>query len=156
MYSESQCHEYYRTKNKRSGKTDNEISRIEFHSKKLIQDLNKLNIKERKTFNATFPNINKEFYNHFIRGYFDGDGSISIDKFGNSSFSLAGTLNILEKIQEILIKECNLNKIKIYSKGKIGFLQYGGNTQVPKIGNWLYKNSTIFLKRKKEKFNEIK
>jgi len=142
--------------NKREGKTDNEISRLEINSKKLISDLKNLGVGERKTFKTIFPEIPQELYNHFIRGYFDGDGCVSIDKTNTSSFSLAGTHDLLKIIQEILENNCKLSKVKLHTKGKIGFLQYGGNIQVPRIGEWLYKEATIFLKRKKDKFNDIK
>lgn len=51
---------------------------IDIYSKKIKDDLTNLHVGHRKTYNEIpLPNINQELIRHFIRGYFDGDGSMS-------------------------------------------------------------------------------
>ena len=50
---------------------------LTIHSKKISTDLTALGVMQNKTFKITFPDINKDLFSHFIRGYFDGDGCIS-------------------------------------------------------------------------------
>ena len=42
----------------------------------IFLDLQKLNITERKSLTLQPPILNKKLVSHFIRGYFDGDGSV--------------------------------------------------------------------------------
>ena len=45
-------------------------------SNKLVSDIEKLGVIENKTLVLTFPELPTELVHHFIRGYFDGDGSV--------------------------------------------------------------------------------
>ena len=48
---------------------------VRWRNKKDVRVLNKLGIKQRKTLNMSFVNINRDAWS-FIRGVFDGDGSV--------------------------------------------------------------------------------
>lgn len=127
-------------------------------SKKLCKDLTNLGCIKAKSHYTYFPDIPEEFYSHFIRGVFDGDGSIWFSKCHH--FEIIGNNVLIEKIQEILMKECNLNKTKfrnnLKSKNNIIAVTYGGNKQVKKIGEYLYKDcEDLYLPRKKEKIDKI-
>lgn len=51
---------------------------IDIYSKKIRDDLTSLNVGYRKTYNEIpIPKIDISLIKHFIRGYFDGDGSVS-------------------------------------------------------------------------------
>lgn len=136
---------------------------INIDSIKLVSDLIKLNCIPNKTNYTSIPNIPNNLLNHFIRGYFDGDGSISVyyqngrnDK--RCHFSITSNSNILLEIQNILINNCNLNKTKLKSYKSTNVaksLTYGGTLQVKRIYEYLYKDSTIYLKRKYDKFNQL-
>lgn len=130
-------------------------------SKKISQDLEKLGMVKAKSLILKYPNISKELNKHFIRGYFDGDGCITSSipfrakrKFVKSDvkWSIVGTKSFCKSVQEILIENISLTKTKIYKKNKIYYLEYKGGKQIKKIKEWLYDNSTIFLKRKYDKF----
>lgn len=103
----------------------------------------------------------KHLQSHFIRGYFDGDGCINVDKRNNSyNISIIGTPEFLNKIQEILMENCNLNKTKLNTNKvwteRTANLRYGGNLQVKRIGEWLYKDcEDLYIARKKEKFDKV-
>jgi len=132
--------------------------RILIESKQIVKDLSIYNIKPQKTFNFRFPNkLNKKLYNHFIRGYFDGDGCIYISKINQIEYSITSNEDFLKELQNVLILKCKLNKTKLkqYKRTKIKTMVYYGNKQAEKIYNYMYKNATIFFPRKKEKFDSI-
>lgn len=50
---------------------------FKFSNEKIVRDLNKNGVYTCKSLTLEHvPNIRKNLMNHFIRGYFDGDGSI--------------------------------------------------------------------------------
>lgn len=123
------------------------------------EQLAKLGCTQGKTFTLEFPNIDERLYSHFIRGFFDGDGCLSVRPrknrrvWGNSmdyTFNITGKETVLLKIQKILIGELQLNNNPL--KSRVGTsaktLMYRGRKVVSKIMNYLYKNATIYLKRK--------
>ena len=57
-----------------------DMCRLSFRSDQIVDDLIKLGCPPRKTFKITFPSeeiVPNNLINHFLRGYLDGDGSIS-------------------------------------------------------------------------------
>ena len=70
-----------------------------------FSDLNKLGVVERKSLILTFPTeqqVPKHLMPHFIRGYFDGDGSVYKQKQGNTKIEIGGTG--FKMITDIVIK----------------------------------------------------
>jgi hypothetical protein len=105
-----------------------------------------------------FEFVPNKLINHFIRGWFDGDGSIIIHKKNlTSSINMAGTYGNLNEIQKIFLENVKcLNPTKIYKDKSIFSLKWGGNNQVINIRKWLYKDANIFMDRKKRKFDEVR
>ena len=131
-------------------------------NKHVAKSLAKWGIVPNKTFIASFPeDLDAQYYPHFIRGLFDGDGSLSIDTIKNAqSFTIAGTEKLLLRIQEILCAACDLNKTKLIHHntkgGGVYAIHYGGSLQVTRIKDYLYKDAITYLQRKKDKFDSIK
>ena len=135
----------------------------------IIEDLARFNIVPRKSLIYTFPKwlINHSLVNHFMRGYFDGDGCVTIKKPSPSDknrkikklcLSIRGTTDFLETFNRIIIRKCNVKdnrKIYNYDYDKIGDLRYGGNRISVKILNFLYRDSckNTRLDRKYARFN---
>ncbi|PRT14044.1 hypothetical protein C6353_26550 [Bacillus toyonensis] len=118
-------------------------------------------IVKRKQSTVRIPQgLDKEMIRHFIRGYFDGDGSIgeilSPGKITPQKvFSVTGNELMISDIRGILVNECDLkaNKLKKDNRSKHTYsLHYGGNKQILKIYEFLYKNASVFMLRKKLKF----
>jgi len=65
-----------------SGSRDHYIHWIEFTRPEMIQDLRRLGLTERKSLTMQFPEVPDEFLPDFIRGCWDGDGSIFIGSSG--------------------------------------------------------------------------
>lgn len=121
----------------------------------MTKALAKLGVVPNKTFKLEFPNIKEKYYSHFIRGYFDGDGSFPSGRHG-AGFSLVGRQGFLEKVRDILIENCKLNKVGVYKRVNIYTLNYGGQIQMKRITDYLYKDATIFLQRKYDKVKNNK
>lgn len=121
------------------------------YSSKMCADLIILGCTPKKTLTLKFPNLNKLLYRHFIRGYFDGDGCADMRKHQKTPqlrLSFVGTERFLTKLKSIL--KLN-NKLQPTGNNKSAFsLQICGNKKAKKIANWMYKDATIFLERKRE------
>lgn len=132
---------------------------ITIYSNKLFKSLIKLGITPNKSKRMGKIKIPLHLMSHFIRGVFDGDGSISGKKITHVQFQIAGYKPFLRQIQNILIRECNVRKVKIYSRknSKTHILQYTGS-QIFRILNFIYKNSTkkTRLERKYKKYIRFK
>ncbi len=131
--------------------------RVDINGKKFVNTLKQYGIIPRKTGKEQIKNIPKEYYPDFIRGYFDGDGCLSIDRRKNKKKEslcfclICASVKFLEKIQHILMENCRISKTKIvnmYKNDGCYKLAYGGNIQVPRIFNYLLQNSNIQLERK--------
>jgi hypothetical protein len=151
---------YYRTKKYKKYNDSHQVS-IEITSKKIFDDLAKFNIIPNKTKIYTFPEwlINHPFVHHFMRGYFDGDGSIYMNSSSKQlNITLCGTKKFLLIYRNILEQKCSLNyrNKDIPQRRNIGILTYGGNNKVPNIMSFLYKDATIYLERKKDIYDQFK
>lgn len=119
--------------------------------KQLHQDLIKWGcIPNKSLILSKIPNIPREYVSHFLRGYFDGDGSLHYLKNTNNyriSFT-CGSKEFLEDIRHELQKD-NLS-IRKDLKHNVYQLQISGRKQVKKILDYLYKdsNQNIRLDRK--------
>jgi hypothetical protein len=126
---------------------------LAMYSSKLVNSIKKQGIHSRKTFTIERPNIEKEMMSHFIRGYFDGDGSFS---FNPEKYSIKTQIvSASEDFKKFIINELENNNIKInlYSDIK---LQIQNKLDNKKFYNYIYNNAKIYLKRKKEKYEEFR
>lgn len=133
--------------------------RISICDGKTIQNLIALGITHNKSYennSFVFNNIPNDLKNHFIRGFFDGDGSVGVYlKKNTKTPSLSGNIvsnneKLLVSIQTFL-KENNVNT-SLQTEGKHFRLRFAGNKNRKQFREFLYANSTLFLKRKKEIF----
>lgn len=164
------CGEVVQLKNNYSGYGSNKkVYRLKITSPKMYDDLIKLGCFRKKTFDINFPSneqVPNEFVNSFILGYMDGDGSIikstrygSVYKnnsYDSYSVSFTGTDKFLNGIK----KHFNLEKIKLTKRWKnkddnIFEIRISGNKQVYLFLKELYKDSPLFLQRKKDRFDEL-
>ena len=129
------------------------------------EDLAKYNIVPNKSLIIRFPNdiesINK-YLNHFLRGVFDGNGSIQFrttEKHTKFSVGLsAGNPEVLEQVRNILSLKLDVFPVKVYvySNKHTCMITWQSFRDMIKICEYLYKNSTIYLKRKREIYNNFK
>lgn len=134
--------------------TDRNLYTITVGSHKIVEDLERFNIVPRKTKVYDFPDwlINHPLVNHFMRGYFDGDGSIYIhsrpqykDQY---KLSIAGNYSFLSNFGSIISEKLQIDNKSINSNGPVYVLSYGGNNLTSKIGSFLYDQATVYIERK--------
>lgn len=129
-------------------------------SEHLGKDLMSHGVIPRKTTYETFPEINTNLHRHLIRGLFDGDGWVStFTRTGKKNKSIGlgfcGTEQLLTGIAESLTKHCGVISNKIVKKENLCYLLWGDKSDVYSIYQYLYKDATCFLNRKKIKLDEF-
>lgn len=130
------------------------------------KDLATYGIIPAKTFCLKPPlKLEKKYWIDYIRGYFDGDGSVNLIQ--NSNHKGNGNLrwqiysaskDILEFILNHFETEFGIPKVNIYesnrSKNPLYYIQYS-STATRKIYSILYTNGSLYLQRKKDHFDEV-
>lgn len=143
---------------------DSYKSEITIESKTIFDSLACYNIVPRKSLIYTFPEwlIDHPLVNHFMRGYFDGDGSWFVPKGKPGRepqlyFSLRGTPPFLAVYRSLLEKHCCLPEREkpIRINNGIGVLEYGGNGVCKRIGEFLYRDATRYLERKHQMYVQV-
>ena len=142
-------------------------------SNKLIEDLKKLGCIRNKTkIGFDVPNISKKLFRHFIRGYFDGDGSISKRSVRPKQMQVyicSPNKTFLEQLQTKLL-EFNINsfvntekrkgKLSKVPSGKMCInnmdmytLRFSSHKERMRFYEFLYKDCSIKLERKYVLYN---
>lgn len=134
---------------------------IELSSNKMFNDLCKYGIKPRKTYSLTFPvpNLPEKFYYAYLRGYFDGDGTISktidFNKLSNVNIEYCGFFNNMNGIKEHLETKGIESHLYIDKRSKNAEqpfckLRFSNKKDQINFIKYIYNNnkSKIFLKRK--------
>ena len=129
-----------------------EYAYLRMSNRKIVQNLIKLGCPPEKSLTIQFPDIPDSVLNHFVRGYFDGDGSIHFNKPNTIKITLLGTNDFVTNLQNRLYLLLGLQKHKIRKHKKIFMLDYYGD-DARKFCSWLYEdNKGYFLNRKYERF----
>lgn len=140
---------------------------LSFDSKVVSNQLNELGCIPNKSLILNYPTIDNNLQNHFLRGYFDGDGSIyywtkqwKTTTNKNYVCSIVSTKMFCDVAASIILNNTNLRMYFSLAKpGSINqittSIRIGGNQQVYRLMSWLYKDATVYLKRKHDKFLEL-
>lgn len=143
-------------------KSSTNAYKIAINSKKISHDLYNLGCVQAKSLILQFPTeeqVPNHLIHHFMRGYFDGDGSIiAYNSKMYPRFSVLGTPEFLSIYEDYILKKLNRNNRNKRGRShnwsdRTEEIHYSGIEQVQKIYNFLYKDATIYLDRKFDKFN---
>ena len=138
-----------------------ETSRIDICCTKLCYDLINLGCTPQKTYDIKFPTENivpHKYMRDYLRGFFDGDGCISITEISGKphiELVITGISDMLKSISDFLISEKIIRKVpKIHkdSRSKAFSMYFYGKDSVKEILDYLYKDSNIYLDRKYKKY----
>jgi intein/homing endonuclease len=135
-------------------------------NKQLFDDLLNHGMLERKSIdnydNLKLPSLNPELIPHFIRGLFDGDGSINISakrpnlrRIEICSASKEFLLQIRNVLESLNIN-CPIFRKKNNNPSPLYVLEWVNSKDILLLKDFFYNNATIFLNRKKEKFDSFK
>ena len=131
-------------------------------SKHITEDLINIGVTQRKSLTVTMDKVPNEYKLDFIRGYFDGDGSVGEQWAKQSKTPMLRTrfcsgsekmmVQIVEELHRHGVKKVNVRKSKGKNLYNIEYSQLASK----KIYSLFYgDNPEIFLKRKREKFDKI-
>jgi intein-encoded DNA endonuclease-like protein len=105
-------------------------------------------IPHRPIFKDVLLQLPEYLISHWIRGYFDGDGSARTDM----AISIVGQQRMLIWMREVFANGAGTNpnlRLQKHTKSDIYYLNISGRIQALKIADYLYKDATVWLDRKK-------
>lgn len=142
-------------------KKDKKYVGLTVSSKKIVSDLNKLGVINNKTYlSKTLPIYDEKYEKAFLRGFFDGDGSIyssNSRKYIEYTVNFSGNKSVLTQLKGILNKY-GVTSCKVrhrHSNDESCMLDIRGSKNIEKINNLFYDDYTFSLKRKKNRFNDF-
>ena len=136
--------------------------RIQINNTKLCYDLCDLGCTPHKTYDIKFPSydiVPKELIRDFIRGFFDGDGCISISTMNNKPHiftMITGMSDMLKSISDFLVSEkiirINPAILKDNRREHTYSMSIHGKDTNKEFLDYLYKDSNIYLDRKYKQY----
>jgi intein/homing endonuclease len=130
-------------------------------STEMYEDLKQYGITENKSHSEyTYPKIPKEFDRDFIRGYFDGNGCITIKATGYNVISFcSNSIEFLKSLASTLLSY-GIQTRPIYSTNRnrtsmFHTLYLSGGINKSIFKKFLYEDAETYLIRKYVKFKEI-
>jgi len=132
---------------------------LTMNCKHYSQNLNKLGCVQAKSHILKYPEwLDKKLHSHFIRGYFDGDGSLGFSKDKNQlewKLDIISTKEFCHTINELIYLNTSkrfpsLDKLNNDPNKNTYSMRINGNEQVLKVCDWMYADSydDILLTRK--------
>lgn len=134
----------------------NSAKGINVGNKELCINLINLGCVPRKSCIIKFPTykqVPQNLYHHFLRGYFDGDGSVGIYST-NKSVSIASSHEFIKSWNDFFFILFGKQGY-IYNRGKFSTIRYSSKNLFLKFRNFFYQDATIFLERKHKIFYSI-
>jgi DNA-binding transcriptional regulator WhiA len=124
------------------------------YSAQIKNDLISYGIIPNKTGTLSMPkNLKKIYWKDFIRGYFDGDGSIHKDGSGFRVDITCANQELLDDINSFFV-ENNIKSSNIMKDHNNVYIRYRSQASID-IYNLLYYDNCLCLDRKKNKFLEL-
>lgn len=142
------------------GKMKQRQKRLSITNKEFSSDLSRLGLKQAKSLTCEFPTPNQvpdHLVHHFIRGYFDGDGCIHLrnDDPRYATIVICVSKPFGDRMLSVIAKHgINLKYRK--QQSKIHNLHMSGRIQCLQFMDLMYKDATVFLSRKREKYDIMK
>lgn len=141
---------------------------LNISSVKIYNDVIKQGCHPQKTFTLKFPTeeqVPSHLIQHFVRGYFDGDGCITTkghsERYKNKQYKvcIVSTLDFCIELSKLTNGQLRVNNsLEIRHKERNNCTRQfivSGNKQVKTFLDWLYKDATIYLKRKYDRYQEV-
>lgn len=131
--------------------------RLNLFSKRFCEDLIRHGMIPNKSLILEFPNIDEALYPHFIRGYFDGDGSICKTKCNGACLTITSTNKFCIKLKDIILNQLGIDGVirdasnhnnitKVYS--------LTNSITIKMFLDWLYTDANLFLQRKYDRYQQ--
>lgn len=128
--------------------------RLDINSKYMSRKLNSMGMIPRKSSIVLFPTcVPFHLMTHFIRGYFDGDGSLMTNRCRDGfRIKIASSKYFCESMKQIIMQRIGL-KFNLYNeKDTYSIIVLSGTYNAKLFCDWIYMDSSIHMKRKYEKY----
>lgn len=126
------------------------------HNKHIVDILCDIGIGYKKTYRTIFPSLDGDNESHFIRGVFDGDGSIYSDKYHAGRIQFLGSRKLLSQIRIRMIEiGCNSKPEPRKRQVNTHILSYGRSYDIFAVYKYFYFNSGLRLNRKFNTYTNI-
>ena len=140
------------------GGSNNSAYQIQIRNSVLANDLMKLGVSPRKTYNLGPIKAPDKYFPDFVRGFFDGDGSVYVYKVNGIQQIKVGfvsaRLSFLAEFNKQLCKNLEIPLKSIHrtiDQEREGMVRFSINFYIDdceKLYKFMYKNASIFLDRK--------
>ena len=129
------------------------ISSLTISCYEWLEDLESYSIYPNKTLTSFLPDIPRNLFGHFLRGFFDGDGAVTGKKYQTIKFT-NGSPRLLSELSDRLHNEYGLTERSVYHRknSHAYTLEYGKHSDVKKLYDIMYQDVSFYLQRKKDKF----
>lgn len=134
--------------------------KVQVYSEHISRALSRLGCVPAKSAILTFPSaeqVPSHLLRHFIRGYFDGDGSIGFYEqagYMRAKLSVIASPAFAEALQNVLL---SMGYRALRRKQRtMETVTVNGNAAVDSLCAWLYDGATVALPRKERIWREIK
>lgn len=129
--------------------------RISIRDKQLKMALTEQGCMPNKSYIVTLPSIEEKYMSHFLRGFFEGDGHITLSTRNTVGFT-SGSLEMLEQLKDYLYDKLGvtLTIVQDYRTESTFRLQCNRQFECKAILDYFYKDSTTEcrLDRKYDKY----
>lgn len=135
--------------------------RLLIHSMQMCKSLENIGMVSNKSLVLKYPDIKDDLSRHFIRGYFDGDGSIYRQIKNENNHAITVTITSTSDFCNTLYKICEKQirlKSHIYDSschnGVTKVFTLSGRNVSRKFLDWIYTESNIRMDRKYNRYLE--
>lgn len=154
---------------------NNKSCHIQIKNSKLYKDLEQKGVLRNKTYILQFPNkyqLNSDLYSHFIRGLFDGDGSIVFYSYNqlrkdrnNKTYKrivkeisfVCKSYDFINYLGNFINEKLDMNiNVTHNNRDDIYYLRIANKKDLLNFIDYIYKDAKIYLDRKYIKAQEIK
>lgn len=130
---------------------------LHINSKHISSVLNEIGMIPRKSSVVSFPTcIPDKLLRHFVRGYFDGDGSLIKYKSKRGfSIKIASSKSFCAQLKQIVIQHVGVNGILCDESNAYSCFVISGMYNSKMFCDWIYSGATIKLERKFCRYIEL-
>ena len=138
------------------GNTESKTVSLGWYSTEMANDLKQYGVIPRKTSTVYLPILDDEYMPHLIRGMIDGDGCLTITHPKGRprlSISFCGNQQCVTQLRDFLSDTLSVKKNIVLQAGEnLWQTAWSSKDDCFKICEYIYKDATIFLTRKKDKY----
>lgn len=139
-------------------KTNDPVYRLRICNKNIVESLTDLHgiHPGKSSRNDPMPNIPDNMFHHFVRGYFDGDGSISRSIRGVWTAGLVGSHQFITQMRDRICDVAIMEPKSITRRAAYSTTAWTRRRDVMNLAYFLYpwreQYSYMFMRRKQQKF----